>query len=136
VRDGAARRAAAGMVQRLGVKTPSLRQRAKNLSGGNQQKIVLAKWLRTSPKVLLLDEPSQGVDVGAKAALYGLIGRSAAAGAAVLVSSSDTEELVALCDRVLVMRDGQVATEVAGADLTEEALLAESLSASTRFERS
>ncbi|WP_106815067.1 sugar ABC transporter ATP-binding protein [Microbacterium timonense] len=105
-------------------------------SGGNQQKIVLAKWLRTSPKVLLLDEPSQGVDVGAKAALYGLISRSAEAGAAVLVSSSDTEELVALCDRVLVMRDGLVVTEVAGADLTEEALLADPLSDSARFERS
>ncbi len=92
-------------------------------SGGNQQKIVLAKWLRISPRVLLLDEPSQGVDVGAKAALYALIRRAAESGAAVLVCSSDTEELAALSDRVLVMRDGRVVSEVAGAELTEEALL-------------
>ncbi len=96
-------------------------------SGGNQQKIVLAKWMRVNPRVLLLDEPSQGVDVGAGAAIYQLIERAAREGTAVLVASSDTKELTELCDRVLVMRDGVVRTEVRREDLTEERLLLESV---------
>lgn len=96
-------------------------------SGGNQQKIVLSKWLRTAPRILLLDEPSQGVDVGAGAAISQLIERAANEGTAVLVASSDTKELTALCDRVLVMRDGAVATEVPREFLTEERLLLESI---------
>ncbi len=93
------------------------------LSGGNQQKIVLAKWLRTEPRVLLLDEPTQGVDVGAKAAIYELIAGAARAGTAVLVCSSDPEELVTLCDRVLVMQGGHVAADVPREDLTEARLV-------------
>jgi ribose transport system ATP-binding protein len=96
-------------------------------SGGNQQKVVIAKWLRNDPGVLLLDEPTQGVDVGAKAAIYSLIHDAAARGAAVLMTSSDTAELAAVCDRVVVMRNGLAATEVRGGDLTEERLVIESL---------
>ncbi|MFJ6651405.1 sugar ABC transporter ATP-binding protein [Microbacterium sp. NPDC091313] len=96
-------------------------------SGGNQQKIVLAKWLRALPRILLLDEPSQGVDVGASGAIYDLIERAAREGTAVLIASSDTKELAALCDRVLVMREGKVATEVSRDALTEERLLLESI---------
>ena len=97
------------------------------LSGGNQQKAVLAKWLRTEPKVLLLDEPTQGVDIGAKATIYDAVRRAAGAGTAVLVSSSDTEELAALCDRVLVLRDGEIADELRGDRVTEQSILASTL---------
>jgi ribose transport system ATP-binding protein len=95
------------------------------LSGGNQQKVDMAKWLRMEPRVLLLDEPTQGVDVAAKATIHGLILGAVEAGAAVLVSSTDTQELVDLCDRVLVFRDGIVAAEITGDELTEGRLTRE-----------
>jgi ABC-type sugar transport system ATPase subunit len=107
---------------------PPLPERALALfSGGNQQKVVLAKWLRNDPTVLLLDEPTQGVDVGAKAAIYELLARSAANGTGVLVSSSDTKELAMLCDRVLVLRDGELVAELEGAQLSEDRMIRESL---------
>ena len=96
-------------------------------SGGNQQKGVLAKGLRNEPRLLLLDEPTQGVDVGAKAAIYELVNDAAAGGAAVLMASSDTGELASVCDRVLVMTDGIAAAEITGPDLTEERLVIEAL---------
>ncbi len=88
------------------------------LSGGNQQKVVLAKWLRRHPAVLLLDEPSQGVDVGAKAVIHALAREVAAEGACVVIASSDDSELCDACDRVLVMREGQIVAEVTGSRLT------------------
>lgn len=90
-----------------------------SFSGGNQQKVLLGKWLRLEPKVLLLDEPTQGVDVGAKAELHRQILKAAESGAVVVVSSTDVEELATLCDRVLVMRDGVVAEDLCGDDVTE-----------------
>lgn len=98
-------------------------------SGGNQQKVVLAKWLRTNPQLLLLDEPTQGVDVGAKAAIYELIQQAATQGTAVLVSSSDAKELASLCHRVLLVEQGQVVGELDGDGLTETALVHAALSA-------
>lgn len=92
-------------------------------SGGNQQKIVLAKWLRLDPAVLLLEEPTQGVDVGAKAGIYDLLARAAAAGAAVLVASSDVKELAAISDRVVVLDLGVVVSELARPHLSEQRLL-------------
>jgi ABC-type sugar transport system ATPase subunit len=107
---------------------PPLEERPLDLfSGGNQQKVVLAKWLRLKPKLLLLDEPTQGVDVGAKAAIYDLLAEAAAEGTTVLISSSDTKELAVLCDRVLVLRDGRVGSVLRGAEITEARLLQESL---------
>ena len=90
------------------------------LSGGNQQKVVLAKWLRRQPSVLLLDEPSQGVDVGAKATIHALARDIAAGGATVVIASSDDAELCDTCDRVLVMRDGRIVAEVGTDRLTAE----------------
>jgi len=92
-------------------------------SGGNQQKVVLAKWLRNDPKVLLLDEPTQGVDVGAKAGIFELIANAAASGAGVLVCSSDAKELALICDRVIVMRDGAPVAEMQREELSEAAVV-------------
>lgn len=90
------------------------------LSGGNQQKVVLAKWLEIQPKVLLLHEPTQGVDVAARAEIYRLVRRATEEGMATLWVSSDVEELATVCDRVLIMADGAIRTELSGAELTEE----------------
>jgi ribose transport system ATP-binding protein len=95
------------------------------LSGGNQQKTVMSKWLAIQPRLLLLDDPTTGVDVGARTRIYGLIADQAEAGLPVVVASSDIEDLVAMCDRVVVLRHGQVSAEVAGAAVTEERLLRE-----------
>ncbi len=104
------------------VKTEDAGALVTQLSGGNQQKVLVAKWMADHPKVLLLDEPTQGVDVGARESLYELIGRGVADGAAVLWHSTDMEELVAVCDRVLVMADGSVTAELAGGDVNEVSL--------------
>jgi ribose transport system ATP-binding protein len=122
---------AAVWAQQLDVQPPLLERRMEKFSGGNQQKAVLARWLRTTPKVLLLDEPTQGVDVGAKASIYRQVVDAAAQGMAVLVASSDADELVHLCDRVLVMRSGTVGVELRGSSLTEERLIAETLGATS-----
>jgi ribose transport system ATP-binding protein len=105
------------------VRPPQPEQRFGSLSGGNQQKAVLAKWIRNRPAVLILEEPTQGVDAGSKIAIYQAVSRAAVSGSAVLVTSSDTEELVQICDRVLVLRDGSIAAELRGADLTESRLV-------------
>jgi ribose transport system ATP-binding protein len=97
---------------------PSLRLEA--LSGGNQQKALLAKWLQLSPRLLVLEEPTQGVDVGAREQIFAAIRGWAAHGAAVLCLSGDHEQLAALCRRVLILRRGRIVAELAGADVTEE----------------
>ena len=126
----AERREADTWVKRVGLR-PAIPERPLQLfSGGNQQKLVLAKWLRNDPRVLLLDEPTQGVDVGAKGAVYELISDAARAGAGVLISSSETKELVALCDRVLVLRDGRLVAELDRGSITEARIIRESLGVS------
>jgi len=114
-----------GLVKRYDVRPPRQEQVFAQFSGGNQQKLVFAKWLRNEPKLLLLEEPTQGVDIGAKQALYGAIDAAAAQGAGILVCSSEAKELVRLCDRVLVLRDGRIAAELSGAQLTETRLVKE-----------
>jgi ribose transport system ATP-binding protein len=122
--DGGAERVEVGdWIERVNVRPPDPERTLSLFSGGNQQKIVLAKWLRNEPKVLLMDEPTQGVDVGAKAGIFELIAGAAASGAGVLISSSDTKELALICDRVLVMRDGELAAEVNKPDLSEARLV-------------
>ncbi len=102
-------------------------QSLKLFSGGNQQKVVLAKWLRLQPRVLILDDPTQGVDVGAKAAIYELILAAKRTGTGVLLLSSDTKELVTLCDRVLMLGGGRVVSEVPRAELSEARLVRDEL---------
>ncbi|GAA2107874.1 sugar ABC transporter ATP-binding protein [Actinomadura alba] len=111
-------------MRRLRIKAASPHQRVSELSGGNQQKVLLARWLAMSPKALLLDEPTRGIDVGAKAEVQTLIEELAGAGLGVLLISSDLEELVSASDRILVLRDGAVVAELAGADVTEEQIMA------------
>jgi ribose transport system ATP-binding protein len=115
---------ARGFVERLKIKTSSLRQRVRNLSGGNQQKVVISKWLAAGPKVLLLDEPTRGIDVGAKAEVHDLIRAFAAQGGAALVISSDLPEVLALGDRILVMREGQQKAVVDHANADQEQIMA------------
>lgn len=107
---------------RMGIKSPRDKQ-VRQLSGGNQQKVLLSKWLQTDPRVLILDEPTRGVDVGAKADIYGIINEIAAAGVAVLVISSELPELLGLVDRVLVMREGRLVAEFPNIGLGEEEVM-------------
>jgi ribose transport system ATP-binding protein len=124
---GAERSEVKRWIERVDVRPPDPERTLALFSGGNQQKVVLAKWLRNEPKVLLMDEPTQGVDVGAKAGIFELIAGAASAGAGVLISSSDAKELALICDRVIVMRDGELAAEVDKADLTEARLVSAAL---------
>src|SRR5262249_21256609 len=105
------------------IKARSIDAPPASLSGGNQQKVVVAKWLATAPRVLLLDEPTKGVDVGAKFEIHEMIRRQADAGLAVLVASSDLPEVLSLADRIVVMREGAVQGEIAAADATEESVM-------------
>jgi ribose transport system ATP-binding protein len=111
------------MVQRFGIKTPSVRQRVSELSGGNQQKVVVSKYVATGPRLLILDEPTVGVDVGAREELYAIIRALAETGTAVIVISSDFEEL-AMCHRVAVMQEGRITDMVDGPQATKERLTA------------
>ncbi|GLI26565.1 ribose import ATP-binding protein RbsA [Agromyces rhizosphaerae] len=117
------RRHAAELVERYDVKPPRPEQTFAQFSGGNQQKIVFAKWLRNDPALLLLEEPTQGVDIGAKRAIYDAVDMAAAGGAGVLVCSSEAKELVRLCNRVLVLRDGKVVATLEGERLNETELV-------------
>jgi ribose transport system ATP-binding protein len=104
-----------------------LAEPVSSLSGGNAQKVVLGKWLMRKPQLLLLDDPTKGVDVGTKAEFYALLTRLCEEGKTILFYSSDDEELVGLCDRVLVLHDGMIRTELSGASLNKENLIAASL---------
>lgn len=117
------RQLASGLVERLRIRTPSLGQKVGLLSGGNQQKVVVGKWLAQTPRVLIFDEPTRGVDVGAKAEIYALMDHLAAQGSAVLMISSDLEEILAMSDRVLVLHQGRLAGELKRSQLTEEAVM-------------
>lgn len=110
-------------VSRLRVRTPSFQQMTRLLSGGNQQKVLLAKWLAVQPTVLLVDEPTRGVDIGTKAEIYGLFDELVREGIAILVISSDLPEVLALADRILIMRHGRLTGELARRDATEEKVM-------------
>jgi ABC-type sugar transport system ATPase subunit len=110
-------------VDALRIRTPSLEQKVVNLSGGNQQKVVIAKWLALRPKVLILDEPTRGVDVGAKAEVHHLIAELAAQGVAVLMISSELPEILGMSDRILVMREGRIVADVDRDGATQESIM-------------
>ncbi len=116
-------RHADAQIRRLGIRARSPLQRVRDLSGGNQQKVVLGRWLAGDVQVLLLDEPTRGVDVGAKSEIYGILYQLAASGVAILMVSSELPEVLGVCDRVIVMREGGVTGSLSRADATEEAVL-------------
>jgi ribose transport system ATP-binding protein len=111
------------MCKKLNVKAPSPETNASNLSGGNQQKVVLAKWLSLNPRLLIFDEPTRGIDVGAKAEIYALMRNLAASGVAIMMISSDMEEILGESDRIAVMHEGRITGVVDRADATEEAIM-------------
>ncbi len=133
--DQAAERAvAAAQVDRLGVRTSGIEQEVQTLSGGNQQKVVVGRWLAAEPTILLMDEPTRGVDVGAREELYLLLERLASEGLAVLFASSDMEELLRLSDRVVVLHDGQITGTLERSVATEEAVMELATGGGSRFE--
>ena len=114
---------AADMSRRLNIRTPSLRQKVRYLSGGNQQKVLIARWLELNPKVLILDEPTRGVDVGAKAEIHALIGELAGQGKAILMISSELPEVLGVSDRVLVMHEGRIVAEFSREEATQDKVM-------------
>jgi ribose transport system ATP-binding protein len=103
---------------------------AGSLSGGNQQKVVIAKWLMAEPRIILLNDPTRGIDVGTKQEIYALLRRLADQGAAIVFYTTDYDELIGCCDRALVLYDGAIRRELAGAEITEHALIASALNIS------
>jgi ribose transport system ATP-binding protein len=124
---GRERAASYAWLDRLGVQPPEPERTLATLSGGNQQKVVLARALRCAPRVLVLDEPVQGVDVGAKASIFTQLKDAARSSIAVLVTSSDPEDLVAVCDRVLVMRRGTIRAQLSREEISVPRILGECL---------
>ena len=120
---GVDQRVGQSQVEGLRIKTPSLRQIAAYLSGGNQQKIVFGKWIIREPKVLLLDEPTRGVDIGAKQEIYGLMEQLAGQGVAILFVSSEMEEILGMSDRACVMHEGRICGELARSQMSEESIM-------------
>ncbi len=110
-------------VKELHVATPSIHQKVKNLSGGNQQKVVLAKWMASKPKVLILDEPTRGIDVGAKQEIHALMSDLAAQGVAIVMISSELPEILGMSDRIVVMHEGRVKGEISRAEATQERIM-------------
>ena len=112
------------MIREMKIKTPSSEQIVGNLSGGNQQKVVLGKWMLTEPKILILDEPTRGIDVGAKQEVEKLVLDFAAQGISVIYISSELSELVRNCDRIIVLRDGRNVGELSGDEIKEQSIMA------------
>jgi L-arabinose transport system ATP-binding protein len=112
-----------GFIKKLNVRTPSVDQEVGKLSGGNQQKVVLARWLAAKPKILILDEPTRGIDVGAKAEIYRLIDELANEGLGIMLISSELSEILGLSDRIYVMQNGRITGELSGENATEEKVL-------------
>jgi ABC-type sugar transport system ATPase subunit len=116
-------RVARRFVESLRIKTPSVRQPVRLLSGGNQQKVVLAKWLLTEADIFIFDEPTRGIDVGAKVEVYRLMNDLLARGAAIVMISSELPEVLGMSDRILVMREGRIVAELDGASATQEEIM-------------
>ena len=133
--DRAAEQGAVGdMLRLLAIKTGGLDVPVATLSGGNQQKVVIAKWLKMAPRIILLNDPTRGIDVGTKQEIYQLLRQLADRGVAILFYSTDYDELIGCCERVLVLYDGRVGRELAGSELTERALVGSALNIATETE--
>jgi ribose transport system ATP-binding protein len=117
------KQSADSFVNDMSIKTPSINQKVRNLSGGNQQKVSIAKSLMTNPKVLILDEPTRGVDVGAKKEIYELINHFKQEGMSILMISSEIPEIIGMCDRVLVMHEGNMTGELELAQITQDNIM-------------
>ena len=113
----------ARFINTLSIRTPSQAQRVMNLSGGNQQKVVLAKWLAREPRVLIVDEPTRGIDIGAKAEVHALLRELADAGVAIMMISSELPEILRMSDRIVVMREGSIAGELGRDSATQERIM-------------
>ena len=111
------------MVSRLRIKTPSIRQAVRNLSGGNQQKVIIGKWLARDCDILIVDEPTRGIDIGAKDEIYRLLEQLAASGKAIMVISSDLPEVLRLSHRIAVMGEGRLATILDSDEATQETIM-------------
>ena len=112
-----------GLIKALGIRTASIETPIGTLSGGNQQKVVLAKWLFAGPRLLILDEPTRGIDVGAKYEIYSLIAALAARGCGILLISSEMPELLGMCDRLHVMNEGRLVAEFPAAEATQARIM-------------
>ena len=121
---------------RMGIKTPNVDQHVGNLSGGNHQKGLLGKGIVSKPDILILDEPTRGVDVGAKYEIYQIINELAASGKAVILISSELPEILGMCDRIYVMNEGRIVGEFARAEASQEAIMASILNAKTSVDES
>ena len=110
-------------VESLNIKTPTIEQQVTNLSGGNQQKVVLAKWLMTQPRILILDEPTRGIDVGAKVEIYHIMNELVKQGVGIIMISSELPEVLGVSDRILVMREGQLVKELNWKEATQEKVM-------------
>lgn len=110
-------------IKKLSIKTPSSEQLIKYLSGGNQQKVILAKWLMLAPKVLIIDEPTRGIDVGAKKEIYEVLNELKSMGKSIIMISSDMAEILGICDRILIMHEGEIAGELSRAEASQEAIM-------------
>jgi ribose transport system ATP-binding protein len=124
VRRNRERKVVNEFIKSMDVRTPSIATRVNSLSGGNQQKVILSRWLMTQPRVLILDEPTRGIDVGAKAEIHKLIRQLAIDGHGVIVVSSELPELLAVSDHLIVMREGQVTAKLATGETSQEEIMA------------
>ena len=110
-------------MERLNIRASGIMQKISSLSGGNQQKVVLGSWLATNPKVLILDEPTRGIDVGAKAEIYEIMNELTLQGMAIIMVSSELPEVINMSDRVIVMRQGRISTTLDRADISQESIM-------------
>jgi ABC-type sugar transport system ATPase subunit len=123
VRQKEAKKISSHYIEALSILTPSLTQTVRNLSGGNQQKVVLAKWLSTEPKLLIMDEPTRGIDIGAKAEVHALMSQLAKRGIGILMISSEMPEIIGMSDRVIVMCQGRITGEFERGKLDQEEIM-------------
>jgi ribose transport system ATP-binding protein len=123
VKGARTRETALQYVEKLAIKTPSVAQRVKNLSGGNQQKVIIAKWLTVDTDVLIFDEPTRGIDVGAKSEIYRLLNELARQGKAIMMISSELPEILRMSHRIIVMCEGRITGELDSAEATQEKIM-------------